>query len=132
VRPGAHRLPQTDLLCEENFMTPALRFRIGNLFPGAPHTADKAAAHPSDEAQEGCLDPAGLTLNGASDTHSAADAYLSLRQAIDSFDQGNRKAGANQLGSFVNHVSALRGKKIDATLADELIAEAQWIINVVG
>jgi hypothetical protein len=114
-------------------MTPAPRSWIGNLFAAAPCTAGKVAASlPAGEAQEDRLAPAVLTVNGPSDTPSAADAYLLLREAIDSFNQGNTKAGANQLGSFINYVSALRGKRIDATLADELIAEAQWIINAVG
>jgi hypothetical protein len=55
-----------------------------------------------------------------------------LREAIDSFNQGHTQAAANQLGAFINAVSALRGKRIDATLADALIAEARWIIGAVG
>jgi hypothetical protein len=59
-----------------------------------------------------------------SDTHNAADAYLSLREAIGSFNPGSTKAGANQLGAFISCVSPQRGKRIDAALADELITEA--------
>jgi hypothetical protein len=54
-----------------------------------------------------------------------------LQAAVKSFNGGNTKAGANQLGAFINEVSAQRGKKIDAALADALIADAQRIINAV-
>jgi len=98
--------------------------RLGNLFACTPR--------PADEAPEDRLAPAVLTDNSTSDTPRPADAYLLLREAIDSFSQGHTQAGANQLGAFINDVSALRGKGIDATLADELIAEAQGVINAVG
>jgi hypothetical protein len=91
--------------------------RLGNLFAGT--------ARPAGESQEDRLAPAVLTDTSTSDTPSPADAYLLLREAIDSFNQGHTQAGANQLGAFMNAVSALQGKRIDATLADELIAEAQ-------
>jgi hypothetical protein len=55
-----------------------------------------------------------------------------LQAAIDSFNRGDTKAGANQLGAFINHVKAQRGKKIDAALADGWTAAAQRIINAVG
>ena len=38
----------------------------------------------------------------------------------------------NQLGAFINQISAQRGKKIDAALADALTAYAQRIISAVG
>jgi hypothetical protein len=105
---------------------------IGNRFAGTPPTACKAAARLlAGEAQEDRLAPAGLTVNSTSDTPSAADAYLMLREAIDSFNQGNTKAGANLLRSFIHDVSALWGEGIDATLADELITEALRIIHTV-
>jgi hypothetical protein len=55
-----------------------------------------------------------------------------LQAAIDSFSAGNTTAGVTQLGAFINHVSAQRGKKIDAALADAFIAFAQRIIKAVG
>jgi hypothetical protein len=55
-----------------------------------------------------------------------------LLAAMTSFDAGNTTAGVNQLGAFVNHVRAQRGKGIDAAVADALIAFAQRIIRAVG
>ena len=55
-----------------------------------------------------------------------------LQAAIDSFNAGDMTTGENQLNAFINHVSALRGKKIDAALADTLTANAQRIINAIG
>jgi hypothetical protein len=55
-----------------------------------------------------------------------------LLAAMASFDAGNAAAGVNQLGAFVNHVRAQRGKGISADVADALIAFAQRIIRVVG
>jgi hypothetical protein len=55
-----------------------------------------------------------------------------LQAAAASFNAGKAKTGANQLAAFINHVSAQRGKKIDAALADALIADARRIINAVG
>jgi type VI protein secretion system component Hcp len=52
-----------------------------------------------------------------------------LQSAIDAFNRGQTTAGVNQLGAFINHVKAQRGKQIAATLADALIADAQRIIN---
>ena len=98
--------------------------RLSNLFAGT--------LRPAGESQEDCPAPAVLTDSSTSDTPRLADAYLRLREAIDSFSQGHTQPGANQLRSFINDCSALRGKRIDATLADELIAEAQWIIEAVG
>jgi autotransporter-associated beta strand protein len=54
-----------------------------------------------------------------------------LDAAIDSFNRGNNTAAVNQLGAFENHVRAQSGHKIDAALADALLAYAQRIINVV-
>jgi hypothetical protein len=98
--------------------------RLGTLFAGTPR--------PAGESREDRLAPAVVTDNSTSDTPSPADAYRLLREAIDAFNRGHTKAGANPLGAFINDVSALRGKRIAATLADELIAEAQWIIGAVG
>jgi hypothetical protein len=61
--------------------------RLGNLFAGTPR--------PAGESQEDRLAPAVLTDNSTSETPSPADAYLLLREAIDSFNQGHTKAGAN-------------------------------------
>jgi len=55
----------------------------------------------------------------------------SLEAAIDSFNKDNTMAGVNQLQAFQNKVSAQSGKKIDAALADALIAAAQRIINAI-
>src|SRR5262245_10285479 len=98
--------------------------RLGNRFAGTPR--------PAGASQEDRLAPAVLTDHSTSETPSPADADLLRREAIDACHQGHTKAGANQLGAFINDVSALRGKRIDATLADELIAEARWIIGAVG
>jgi hypothetical protein len=55
-----------------------------------------------------------------------------LQAAISSFSRGNTNAAANQLEAFVNLVLAQRGKKIDATLADSLSADAQRILDALG
>jgi hypothetical protein len=55
-----------------------------------------------------------------------------LQAALASFTLGDTTAAKNELGAFINEVSAQSGKKIDATLADALIANAQEIINAVG
>jgi hypothetical protein len=44
--------------------------------------------------------------------------------------QGAGWGGAR--GAFINSVSAQRGKKVDAAMADAWIAYAQRIINAVG
>jgi hypothetical protein len=72
------------------------------------------------------VDTAGLD----SGTQNSLDSQL--QAAIASFNGGNTKAGVNQLGAFINYVSAQRGKKINAALADALIAYAKRIISVVG
>jgi hypothetical protein len=51
-----------------------------------------------------------------------------LRAAINSFNRGNTTSALHQLGAFVNQVTALKGKKIDGTLADVFIGYAQQII----
>ena len=48
-----------------------------------------------------------------------------LLAAAESFIRGNDKAGANQLSAFIKQVTAQKGKKIDAALADALIAAAR-------
>jgi uncharacterized repeat protein (TIGR01451 family) len=69
------------------------------------------------------VDGAGL----ASGMRNSLDSQL--QAAIVSFSAGNKTAGRNQLGAFINHVRAQKGKAIDAALADELIAYAQRIIT---
>jgi hypothetical protein len=72
------------------------------------------------------VDTAGLDTG----TQSSLDSQL--QAAITSFKGGNNKDGVNQLGAFINHVSALKGKKVSAALADAWIAYATQIINVAG
>jgi hypothetical protein len=55
-----------------------------------------------------------------------------LEAAIDSFDKGKTKAGANHLEAFIDRVTALRGQGIDAALAKAWIDAAQEIIDAVG
>ena len=54
-----------------------------------------------------------------------------LQAAIDSFNKGNTTAAKNQLGAFLNEVSAKKGKEIDDALADALSAYAHEILNAV-
>src|SRR5262249_8703410 len=72
------------------------------------------------------VDAAGLALGLQSslDTH--------LQAAIADFAAGDTADGLGQLGAFINHVSAQRGKKIAADLADAWMAFAQRIIYAVG
>ena len=55
-----------------------------------------------------------------------------LQAGIDSFNGGKTTPGVNQLAAFIQHVKAQTGKKLDAALADVLIAAAQRIIDAVG
>ena len=52
-----------------------------------------------------------------------------LTAARRSLEKGNTTAAKGQLTAFINQVSALRGKKIPAPAADNLIAQAQAILN---
>jgi len=52
-----------------------------------------------------------------------------LENAINSLDNGQDNAAINKLNAFINQVEAQRGKKITDEQADELIAEAQRIID---
>jgi hypothetical protein len=72
------------------------------------------------------VDAAGLDHG----TQSSLDSQL--QAAIALFNAGDPADGASQLGAFLNHVSAQRGKHIDAALADTWIAYAQRIITAVG
>jgi hypothetical protein len=72
------------------------------------------------------VDAAGLPQG----TQNSLDSKL--QAALASFNQGDTTAAKNQLGAFINEVGAQRGKKIDAPLADALIAYAQRVINAVG
>jgi hypothetical protein len=55
-----------------------------------------------------------------------------LQAAIAYFTAGATADAVRQLGAFIDHVSAQRGKKIAAALADAWIADVQGIINAVG
>jgi type VI protein secretion system component Hcp len=55
-----------------------------------------------------------------------------LQAAIDLFNRGKMIPGVTRLSAFMQHVRAQRGKKIDAGLADVLMAGAQRIIAAVG
>ena len=72
------------------------------------------------------MDSAGL----ASGLQSSLDAQLQAATA--DFAVGDTADGVGQLGAFINHVSAQRGKQIAADLADAWIALAQRIIDAVG
>ena len=52
-----------------------------------------------------------------------------LENAIQSVYRGRHNAASNQLEAFINEVEAQRGKKITEEQADELIADAQSIID---
>jgi hypothetical protein len=47
-----------------------------------------------------------------------------LKNALNAFDIGNYKASLNMISAFIAHVGALRGKKISYQQANELIASA--------
>jgi len=55
----------------------------------------------------------------------------SLNNAMNSLQNGNTGAAINKLEAFINKVEAQRGKKIDEADANELIADAQAIINLI-
>jgi hypothetical protein len=73
------------------------------------------------------VDTAGL----ASGLQSSLDTQL--QAAIAYFNAGDTADGVSELGAFINHVSAQRGKGIaNTSLADTWIAAAQQIIDAVG
>jgi hypothetical protein len=56
-----------------------------------------------------------------------------LQAALASFAAGDTAAGVSQLGAFINHVRAQRGKGIaDTSIADTWIMDAQQIIDAVA
>jgi type VI protein secretion system component Hcp len=72
-------------------------------------------------------------VNAASLPSALKSALASqLQAAIDLFNQGKTIPGVTLLSTFMQHVRAQRGKKIDVGLADVLIAAAQRIIDAVG
>jgi hypothetical protein len=72
-------------------------------------------------------------VDGAGLAHGMQNSLDSqLQAAIASFAAGDPADGVSELGAFLNHVSAQRGKKIGAGLADAWIAYAQRIITAVG
>jgi hypothetical protein len=91
--------------------------------PGTLHVISYAQATANLQAR---VDSAGLDQG----TQNALDSKL--QAAIASFSRGDNKAAVNQLGAFINQVSALRGKKVAADLADSLVADAQRIIKAVS
>lgn len=52
-----------------------------------------------------------------------------LRAAMASLERGNFNSARGQLGAFINHVEAQRGKKISEAAAADLIAQAQAILS---
>jgi len=55
-----------------------------------------------------------------------------LGAAQNSLGAGNQTAACNQLGAFINEVSAQSGKQLTADPADQLIGSAQEIRNALG
>ena len=55
---------------------------------------------------------------------------VKLQNALSSLAGGNTQTAINQLQSFINQVTAQRGKAISTSDADMLIAQAQAIINM--
>ena len=55
-----------------------------------------------------------------------------LQAAVALFNAGDTAGGVSQLGAFISHVSAQRGKHIAAALADAWVASAQRIIDAAG
>ena len=53
-----------------------------------------------------------------------------LEAALAALESGNPDPAANHIEAFMNKVNSARGKKIPVTLADELIASAQAILNL--
>jgi hypothetical protein len=72
------------------------------------------------------VDTAGL----ASGLQSSLDTQLQAATA--DFAVGDTADGVGELGAFINHVSAQRGKGIATDLADAWIAAAQRIVDAVG
>jgi hypothetical protein len=52
-----------------------------------------------------------------------------LQAALASLERGNLNAASGQLGAFIHHVEAQRGKKISESAAADLISQAQAILG---
>ena len=72
------------------------------------------------------VDAAGLDHG----TQNSLDSQL--RAAVALFNAGDTAGGVSQLGAFISHVSAQRGKHIAAALADAWVVSAQRIIDAAG
>jgi hypothetical protein len=72
------------------------------------------------------VDAAGLDHG----TQNSLDSQLQAAVAL--FNAGDTAGGVSQLGAFISHVSAQRGKHIGAALADAWVASAQRIIDAAG
>jgi hypothetical protein len=52
-----------------------------------------------------------------------------LQAALASLERGNLNAASGQLGAFIHHMEAQRGKKISESAAADLISQAQAILG---
>ena len=81
---------------------------------------------PPEEAIEDLIDCVqGLELSQGNEN----SLVHTLQAAIRSLDRGRTNAAANQLQAFINHVDALRNKKLSDKQATDLIDRAQDIID---
>lgn len=55
-----------------------------------------------------------------------------LKNTLKSLEKGNNGTAINQLNAFINEVEAQRGKAITNEKADELIAKAELIIDIIS
>ncbi len=66
---------------------------------------------------------------GQIDNAGVRDSLLAKLSAIQaSLGSGQVKTAANQLNAFINAVDAQRGKHVSAAAADQLVADARWMI----
>jgi len=63
---------------------------------------------------------------------SITDSLDTAVKVLNDSNPKNDKAAVNTLEAFINKLESLRGKKISAEIADELIAKAQEIIDVLN
>jgi hypothetical protein len=70
-----------------------------------------------------------LAASGDIDGHMVNSLLSQLQAALASLERGNLNSARGQLGGFIHHVEAQRGKKISEAAAAELIAQAEAILG---
>lgn len=108
---------------------------VPDVYDQCPANPDRAIAGP-----DGCSETPSDMINNLTDalnslgidhgTQNSLDSKLAA--ALSSFSDNHNNTAINQLNAFINEVNAQAGKKISHADADQLIADAQNIINAIS